>query len=182
MRKILNAIYLGSGVLSGIFLSGIALFVLLQVGANVIDSIISFITGQPIGIMIPSYAQFAGFFLAASTFMALAYTLRSGAHIRVSLLITSFRQRARRIAEIFCTLIGLISSAYFTWFAIDLCLESYKYGDVAVGTVPIPLWIPQVSMALGLIVLTIAFIDIFISLLRGSIPEYMTVNENIDLE
>ena len=182
MRKILNAIYLGSGVISGFFLFGIALFVLLQVGANVIDSLISFVTGEPLGIMIPSYAQFAGYFLAASTFMALAYTLRSGAHIRVNLLITNFRQRARRIAEILCSFIGLISSAYFTWFAIDLCLESYKYGDVAVGMVPIPLWIPQISMALGLFVLTIAFIDLFVFLLLWSIPEYITVNENIDFE
>jgi TRAP-type C4-dicarboxylate transport system permease small subunit len=177
MRKVLDAIYRGSGALAGIFLFGICLVVLLQVGANVIDAIIGLITGSPIGILIPSYAEFAGFFLAAGTFFALAYTLRSGAHIRVSLLIRHFHERSRVVIEVFCAVLGMAISAYFTWFTIGLCLDSYKYGDVSVGIVPIPLWIPQMSMAGGLLILTIAFIDLLVALFRGSLPDFVIGND-----
>ena len=177
MRKILDAIYLASGALAGIFLFGICLVVLLQVGANVVDAVIGLITGAPIGILIPSYAQFAGFFLAASTFFALAYSLRAGAHIRVNLLIRHFHERSRLIIEVCCAILGMTISAYFTWFTIGLCLDSYIYGDVSVGIVPIPLWIPQMSMAGGLIILTIAFIDLFVALLRGSLPDFVIGND-----
>jgi TRAP-type C4-dicarboxylate transport system permease small subunit len=176
MRKMLDVIYLGSGVLAGIFLIGIGFVVLLQVGANVVDAIIKFVTGTPIGILIPSYSEFAGFFLAASSFFALAYTLRSGGHIRVNLLIRRFRDRSRLVAEVCCTILGTVISGYFTWFAVDLCLESYKYGDFSVGIVPIPLWIPQIAMAGGLFILTIAFIELFVTILRGSLPDYVIGN------
>ena len=180
MRKTLDAIYKGSGALAGIFMCGIFSVVLLQVGANVIDSIIGLVTGSPIGILIPSYAEFAGFFLAAATFFAMAYSLRAGAHIRVSLVIRNFHGRWRVIIEICCVLLGLLISGYFTWFTIGLCLDSLQFGDVSVGIVPIPLWIPQLSMAGGLAVLTIAFIDSFVTLLRGSMPEYVTADNGDD--
>ena len=51
---------------------------------NLIDRISSLLTGQAIGLTIPSYADFTGFFLAASSFFALAHTHREGGHIRVS--------------------------------------------------------------------------------------------------
>ena len=87
LRRALDALYRLSGALAALFLVAICAIVLLQVGANCIDKIAEWTTGAPIGLVVPSYAEFAGFFLAASSFLALAWTLRHGGHIRVSLFV-----------------------------------------------------------------------------------------------
>jgi hypothetical protein len=38
--------------------------------------------------------------------------------------------------------------------------------------VAVPLWLPQMAMALGLLVLTVALVDEFVAVLRGRRPSY----------
>ena len=40
------------------------------------------------------------------------------------------------------------------------------------GVIAIPLWIPQIGYAAGLIILLIAFVDEFIHVVRGNLPRY----------
>lgn len=173
MRALLDWLYRASGAVAALFLVAICVVVLLQVGANLIDALIKAFGGEPIGLVIPSYAEFAGFFLAASSFLALAYTLRAGAHIRVELVLQRFGPRARHAAELWCVAVSAAISAYFTWYTVDLVLESIEFGDLSPGIVPVPLWIPQAAMAIGLAVLAIALLDELVSLLRGNAPRYM---------
>ncbi|NNK14741.1 MAG: TRAP transporter small permease, partial [Desulfofustis sp.] len=88
MRKFLDSLYLASGWAAAFFIAAICSLVVAQVCLNLIDRISGLITGTAIGLTIPSYADFTGFFLAAASFLALAHTLRQGAHIRVTLLIS----------------------------------------------------------------------------------------------
>ena len=136
------------------------------------------LTGEPIGLVVPSYAEFAGFFLAATSFLALPYTLRAGEHIRVSLLISHLSRPKRRIVELWCSGLGSGLAGYFTWYMALLVGESLRYGDVSPGMAPVALWIPQSAMALGLFVLTISLIDEFVRILSGRDPAYMT-KENL---
>ena len=172
MRKALDFLYRASGAVAAAFLAAICFIVLLQVGANIIDVIAGWVTGRPIGLVVPSYAEFAGFFLAASSFLALAYTLRGGAHIRVSLILQHLPARAIRALEVWCTAVGAALAGYFAWFTIGLVLESLEFGDVSPGMVPVALWIPQTAMALGLVILTISLLDSFVEALRGEVPAY----------
>lgn len=172
MRKALDLLYKASGVLAAGFLAAIAAVVLLQVGANAIGSVSAWVTGTPTGFVIPSYAEFAGFFLAASSFLALPYTLRAGGHIRVELLIQRAPPALRRVIEVWCLGLGAAMAGYFAWFTIALTRESFAYGDVSPGMVPIPLWLPQGAMSLGLVVLTIAFLDELFQVLTGRRPSY----------
>lgn len=174
MRRNLDRLYLASGALAALFIVAICTVVLLQVCANLVDTVANLVTGEPVGIVIPSYAEFAGFFLAAASFLALAHTLRSGDHIRVSLLITHVHGRARRFMELACVAVALAISTYFAWFMFDLVLESFEYGDVSPGMVPVELWIPQLSLALGLVVLVIALADEFVCVATGGQPRYET--------
>ena len=170
MRLALDSLYRASGALAAVFLAAIAIIVLAQVGANVIDALAGWLTGAPIGLVIPSYAEVAGFFLAASSFLALAYTLRAGGHIRVTLLLQHAHGRRRLWAEAWCAFAGALMAAYFSWYAVGLTLESLHFGDVSTGMVPVPLWIPQAAMALGLIVLTVAMVDELVHVVRGGAP------------
>lgn len=172
MRAVLDGLYRASGALAAVLLAAICIIVLLQVGANLIDKMVGWAGGTPPGLLIPSYSEFAGFFLAASSFLALAYTLRMGGQIRVSLIIHNLPPRARRFIELWCTAVAGSMTGYFAWYATQLVLESLRFNDLSPGIVPVPLWIPQMPVALGLAVLTIALADDFVRVLRGKLPTY----------
>lgn len=172
MRRALDFLYLASGVLAAVFLVAIALVVLAQVGANMLGTVSDWLTGDPLGLIVPSYAQFTGYFLAASSFLALAYTLRVGGHIRVRLLIRGAPPALRRVIEVWCCALGGLTAGYFTWWAGALTLESWRFGDMSFGMVPVPLWIPQSAMVLGLAVLTVSFLDELAGVLRGRTPSF----------
>ena len=178
MRRGLNLLYMASGALGALFLLAICTIVLLQVGANLIDAILKVVTGAPIGLIIPSYAEIAGFFLVGATFFSLAYTLRMGGHIRVSLFIQHLEGAKRQGFEIWCLFAAGLLSAYFTYFTFALIADSIEFWDVSPGLIPVPLWIPQMPMALGLLVFTIALFDEFVSVLRGREPVYRDAEEH----
>ena len=172
MRRALDSLYRLSGAVAAAFLLAICVIVLLQVGANMIDSAATLATGEPIGLVVPSYGEFTGYFLVAASFLALANALRAGSHIRVSLLIRGLGGGPRRGVELWCTAAATVLSAYFAWFAIDMVMDSYRFNDVSPGIVPIPIWIPQSAMAAGLVIFVIALTDEFATLLRRGTPEY----------
>lgn len=180
MRRALDRLYQASGVLGALFLVAICGIVLAQVGANVIDALASWVTGSPIGLVIPSYADFAGFFLAASSFLALPYALRHGSHIRVTLLIQGLPDGVRRWFEVWCALLGAAMAGFAAWYMVSLVAESWRFGDVSPGLVAVPLWLPQSGMALGLIVLAVALVDDMIAALRGRTPSYETAEAGGD--
>ena len=172
MRRILDWIYRASGALAAAFLVAICIVVLLQVGCNAIDAAIKVAGGEPIGLVIPSYAEFAGLFLAASSFLALASSLRAGAHIRVLVLLDRLPARARHAAELWSVAAAAALSGYFAWYMIALTADSLEYDDLSPGIVPVPLWIPQAVMALGLAILTIAFAEELAAVARGREASY----------
>lgn len=168
--RLLDGLYLGSAAAAALCLVAICAVVSLQVAANAADVVSEWLVGRPLGFIVPSYAEFAGFLLAAASFLALPHTLRCGVHIRVTSVLDRLGGRSLDGAELWCSLAGAALSGYFTWFTMLLVEESWRYGDLSPGMVPVPLWIPQASVAAGLAILTIAFVDRFVSLLTGRWP------------
>ena len=160
MRAALDWLYRGAGVLAGIFLVGIAAMTLAQIG------------GRLLGFAARSFDDFAGFAMAASFFLGLAWTMRCGEHIRVTLLVQNLKGRRRHALEITCLAVSLFLCGFFAWYAVDMAWTSYQLNDMSQGLVAVPLWIPQSAMALGLVVLAIALADDLILALRGGIPSY----------
>ncbi len=181
MRTALNFMYRLSGGLAALFLVMILAIVLAQVGLNVADKIAKWLTGRPVGFLIPSYADFAGYFLATATFFALAYSFREGAHIRVNLLLMRMNKGVRRLFEIWACAIAVSFTAFFAWYSGDLMYDSWRFNDLSPGLVPIKLWIPQAAMTVGLVFLLIATIDALVQVLRGQEPEYASGASEMDL-
>ena len=179
MRRFLDNLYKWSGVLAASFIAAICLIVFAQVVLNLIDRIAKLTTGSAIGLAIPSYADFTGYFLVASSFLALAYTMREGGHIRVSLFIQNAGPKTRHLIELWCLGLAMATSAYFTWFTAHLVYESFTFNDLSAGMIAVPLWIPQTTMLAGLIVLTISLLDEFIVVLTGGDPSYTGKGENL---
>lgn len=179
MRRFLDRLYRWSGALAASFIALICLLVFAQVMLNLVDRIATLSTGSAIGLAIPSYADFTGFFLAASSFLALAYTLREGGHIRVLLVIQNLGSKSRHLIEIWCVALALFTTAYFAYYTAGLVYESILYNDLSPGIVAVPIWIPQSAMLAGLVVLAIALADELHELLRGRQPSYTGKGENL---
>ena len=166
LRRTLDAIYLASGALSGICLVGIAVTIVAQV------------VGRELGFVVDS-TETAGFCLAASTFLGLAYAFRRGAHIRVTLLIGRAPAGPRRWVELWCVAFSIAAVAYFLYWAVDFVWFSWKFNEISPGLMAIPLWIPRSAMALGAAVFLIALVDEFVSILRGVEPSYEANAEHV---
>lgn len=179
MRTFLNRLYLWSGWCGAGFIAAICLLVVSQVALNLIDRVSTLLTGSAIGLTIPSYADFTGFFLAAGSFLALAYTLRQGGHIRVSLIISHLNPRVRHFFEIWCILLAAGVAIYFTWYTFSLTRESFTYNDLSPGMIAVPIWIPQSAMLAGLFILSVSLIDELFCALSGKTPTYVDAGEKL---
>jgi len=160
MRRALELLYLGSGLLAGFFLVAIAVLTAVQ------------IVGRELGLPASSYDDFAGFSLAASSFLGLAWTLRANEHIRMTLLLQHARGRMRRALELASLACATFLVGVFAWSSCAMTLTSYQINDVSQGLVAVPLWIPQSGMAAGLVVLLIALLDDLVCVLRGAPTSY----------
>ena len=158
--RFLDKIYAAGIILAAVFMVLIAGLTLAQV------------VGRLFGIVIPDAGDIAGYSMAGATFLALAHTFRSGGHIRVNLLLAQVPRGVRRLFEVWCVLVLCVIGALFAGFAINMVLDSYAFGDVSTGMMAIPLWIPQLSMAAGAVLLEIAAIEELVRVLRGEEPHY----------
>ena len=112
----------------------------------------------------PGATDYAGYLMAAASFLAFAGALNSGAHIRVGLFLAALG-RHRFWGELWCLAVGTAATAYLAWYAVRLVYWSSKLGDVSQGQDATPLWIVQMPVALGAILLAIAFADNLITLI-----------------
>ena len=135
---------------------GIAVFILIA------------LTGAIFGFVTRSMDEFAGYAMAASAFLGLSYTFHHNEHIRVTLFLQRFQGPARRRVEIWCHLLGMIISGFFAWYSIKMVYVSWVIKELSQGLIPLPLWIPQLSMAIGTTMLAIAMLDRLVAVLAGT--------------
>jgi hypothetical protein len=72
-------------------------------------------------------------------------------------------------------------TAFFSAYAVQLAYESWLFGDRADGLLPIPLVLPQSTMALGAIVLVVRFLDEVVTLLQTGAPIHLLSHEEVAL-
>lgn len=160
MRRVLDAIYRAAGGVAAAAIFTIFALVAVQVSARLLDGVMRLFGLAPFGFIVPSIAEICGFLLGVASFLALAYTLTIGGHIRVGMLVERLPTSARRLVE---ALVGLLASGialYSTVALSRLTLKSWTFNDVSYGFIPVPLWLPQGLMALGLAILSVALLDI----------------------
>jgi TRAP-type C4-dicarboxylate transport system permease small subunit len=154
LRPWLDRLYDLCGGLAALFLIVLLLVIVAQMVARW--------TGQ----QFPGSTDYAGYCMAAASFLALAYTLNRGGHIRVSLLLIRLG-RWRRLGELWCFGIGTALGWYFAFYAIKAVRVSYELHDISQGQDATPLWIPQLAMAIGTTLLAIALLDRLIQIACG---------------
>ncbi|TMH11784.1 MAG: TRAP transporter small permease [Betaproteobacteria bacterium] len=164
MRKGLDGLYDGAAVLAALFMIGLLVMVLLS------------ILGRQL-----HFDAYAGYMMAGAGFLALAHTLKRGEHIRVTLLLSALHGRVKRGFEIWALFAATLLAALAAAYSCKLAWQSHSFNDLSTANDATPLWIPQLSMAVGTVILTIAFVDELMLEIRGRrvvhVPEEATRNE-----
>jgi TRAP-type C4-dicarboxylate transport system permease small subunit len=125
------------------------------------------IAGRSFHFHLPGTDAYAGYCTAAAGFLALAHTLKRGEHIRVSLVLEHLGVAAQRALELWSLAIATVLAIAFAYFSARLAFQSWQFNDVSTANDATPLWIPQLAMAAGTLILAIAFVDELVLEWRG---------------
>ena len=155
MRRFLNFLYDAAAWLAALAMIGVLVMVLTSV------------IGRLLHFHLQGTDAYAGYSMAAAGFLALAHTLKKGEHIRVTLLIGRLQGSARRAMEMWSLSVAVLLAALFAYYACRLVWQSHEFNDMSTSNDATPLWIPQLSMAVGAVILLIAFVDEWVLELLG---------------
>ena len=155
VRRFLDTLYDGAASLAALFMVLLLVMVMLS------------ILGRQLHFNLPGVDAYAGYMMAAAGFLAMAHTLKKGEHIRVTLLIGSLTGAWKRGFELWSLFAAFALAALSAIYSSKLAWQSYTFHDISTSNDATPLWLPQLSMAVGTLVLAIAFIDELVLELRG---------------
>ncbi len=142
----LERLYVWAGAAAAIFL--------ILVGLCVLTSILA----RSFGFYIAGINEYSGYAMAASSFLALAHTLRKGGHIRVALVRSRLTGNAKLYLEIWCLLVASAMSCYLAWYLVQMTWVSYKFEEKSEGAAATLLWKPQLLMAIGSVIFAISMV------------------------
>jgi TRAP-type C4-dicarboxylate transport system permease small subunit len=176
--RLLDILYLASGIISACFMVGLLLLIVAQMIARWTS------------IALPGTTEFAGYAMAATSFFALCHALTRGAHIRVSIILNA-SEFLKRWLDVFAVFGAAVIATYFARYAIKANIFSEMLNDRTQGQDQIPewtvtllslpsrglsewgdamassssklvytpIWIPQLTMSIGTVLLAIALWD-----------------------
>jgi len=165
VRRALDSLYSLSGAAAALCLAGIAVLMLAQAAM------------REFGLLLRGADDIVAWLCAASAFLALGYTFRRGELVRVSLVLGRLAPRMRFAAEVVSLGVALVFTAFLLYAVARFVYESWTFGEVAQGLIRIPIWLPQMSLVAGALVLFIAVLDEFVVLLRGGTPAYRAAEQ-----
>ncbi len=161
MRRWLDRLYLATGAVGACFI--------LLIGVLMISQSVM----REWGLRTGAINDVVSWFCAAAAFFGMAHAFKHGDFVRVTLLLESVPPRVRRLLEITSLLIGSVAVGYLAWWACLFTYESWEFNDMAQGLLALPLWIPQMSFALGSVLLWVAMLDELWIVLRGGVPTFV---------
>jgi len=147
VRAVLDGMYLVSGILASLSLIAILSLIVVQMVARW--------TGE----VFPGAAAYAGYAMAAASFLAFANALNKGAHIRVSILLNAVGPKAKWLIDTWCFAIGAIIAWYFVYHAYNFVYWSWKFNEISQDQDKTLLWYPQSIMLIGAVIFAIALTD-----------------------
>ena len=132
-----------------------------------------FITYQVIArkllwVMAPATDVMSGYVLAMAATWAFSYSLRSGSHVRIDVLLPYMSKNIRAIAD-WLAVFAVAFFAYVTaWKMWANVVDNYQRGVVTNDYPLTPLFIPKIVVALGFTLLVITAVQMMLSMITES--------------
>lgn len=120
-----------------------------------------------IGVSLSFSWDVAAYLMAACFMLAAASALKSGSHVRVTVISEMLSPRAGRALEMLACLIGLAICLALSHALIEMTWLSFQRGSTAASVIRIPLVYPQAVLAAGSGLMTLQMAAQFLRLVRG---------------
>lgn len=168
LRRALEGLYIGSAYLGAAFIVAIGLLITAQV------------IGRELGVLVVGADDLTSWSVVAAGFLPLAYTYRSAGHIRVTLLVDRTGGPLRRVWEIVIMAVALFFVGFLCYSSFDMIRDAIRFGDKTQGLIVIPMFIPQLSMPIGALILVIAILDDLVAAMRGAPISYLQAERSTE--
>ena len=99
--------------------------------------------------------EFSVFLLIGVTFLSAAWVHSQRGHIGIEALAAILPPRANRVRILVVDMLSALFCAFFAWKSWTLLHEAWVEGHVSSSSWAPPLWIPYLTMALGMSLLTV---------------------------
>ena len=146
----LRILYRLSGYIAAVFLILVATFILTGIASRIF------------GFYIRGLAEYSGYSMAASSFLALAYTFGEKGHIRITLFLEKSKEKIRKLLELWCLFVASFFSGFLSYYFIKMLIISIQFGERSEGADEIYIWIPQLSVAIGSTIFFVCVLHNFI--------------------
>ena len=146
----LRILYRLSGYIAAVFLILVATFILTGIASRIF------------GFYIRGLAEYSGYSMAASSFLALAYTFGEKGHIRITLFLEKSKEKIRRLLELWCLFVASFFSGFLSYYFVKMLIISIQFGERSEGADEIYIWIPQLSVAIGSTIFFVCVLHNFI--------------------
>jgi TRAP-type C4-dicarboxylate transport system permease small subunit len=111
--------------------------------------------------------EFVIYALVASTFIGSPYVLLIKGHVNVDLLPHYLGDRGKVVLAYIASFLGLLFCATLTWKGFELFYEALTEGWRTDTIWSLPLWIPYISIPLGIGILCLQYVADIIALTTG---------------
>lgn len=114
-----------------------------------------FIPAMPSGIGIGW--EYSAYLMGGAFLLGSGMTLRAGQQIRVELLLRAKNGRYTRVMEILSALLGSVVTVFLAVTLVQFTYRTFLSGEVSQDSFT-PLWIPQLALSVGAIVLAVQMV------------------------
>jgi TRAP-type C4-dicarboxylate transport system permease small subunit len=161
LRRLLDGAYLGAGAVGA---SCIAVICVLMVVQSL---------GRQFGFPTGAINDVVAWLCAAAAFLTMAHAFKHGDFVRVTLVLEKLSPAMRRKYEVVCLSVAALAIGYLACWACIFTYESWQFHELAQGLWAVPIWIPQLSFALGSILFLVAVVDEWWIVVNGGIPTFV---------
>lgn len=159
LGRTLDRVYTACGMIAAVAMVVLAICVFLSIAM------------RQLGLYVAGLTEYSGYAMGAASFLALAYTFRSGGHIRVALLRNRLTRPGQLALEIWSLALASILSSFLAYYLVRMTWTSWRFEEKSEGAAATPLWIPQSLVAAGATVMAIAAVHALILTIARRDPE-----------
>jgi len=165
MRRFLDGLYALTGALAGFCVFAIFAVMLGAVAA------------RELGFRSGGTDDMVSWLTAAAAFLGLAHTFKHGDFVRVGLFLENMSAGRRRAFELLSLTVAAVFTGYLAWSVVLYVYNGWLYNEMSIGLLVVPMWIPQLSFMVGAILLFVAVLDEWFTVLSGHKPGYVIAVE-----
>lgn len=147
MRRALDQLYRGSLFAAGVFLVSILLLMLAEAAL------------RKLGSYVPGANELVGWCCAAAGFLALPATFKRGDMVRVGGLVDAAPAALRRVLLLANLGLAALATGYLLWAVARYLASGWRSEETTQGMIEVAVWIPQLSMLVGVALLLLAVVD-----------------------